>query len=146
MQDVDGSAATTQDEGPKPGAPYRRRGVRIAILVAAIAVLASVVCWRWWTERSERIALGDRGEVTAVVTADCASLTISIDDEVYRSAGSIPLAWRGRSVSGRLHLDERDDAKGDAAASGRFEGAGATVSVSGGRGVFFKPACGIWPE
>lgn len=119
-----------------------------------IAVVGGALGWRWWTDRAQRIELGDRGEVTAEVDPDCMSMTIRVGDEVYRAVSGVPSTWRGREVVGRLHLDENeapqplggDDDETSARATGRFTVDGRTVEVSGGRNVFFHSACGIWPD
>lgn len=131
------------DEAEVNAAMARRRilgGSLMRWLIVGAMLVALGLGYMWWSQRPERF-LGDKGRVVAVVTAECGAMVVDKDDlhfsthavtpsaystdaSALQSSGTIPDAWAGTSVPGRLEVIE---ARADNDMLGQFSADDGTV-------------------
>ena len=138
---------------PSPTAAAGTRGAarpKPWLVGAVLALLAASVGAWWVTRHPDPVAMGDRGQVLAQVSAGCASLEIvsgglrlmAINGASQQPA--IPSVWRGRPILGRLELQRRST---EGVVWGTFTTeAGTRIRVIGARAGQIRPpaTCRAW--
>jgi hypothetical protein len=118
------------------------RPVVIGVLVALLGTAVALAYLRPW---DDRIPLGDKGRVSAVVEDGCMSARIQHDGYVLQNAGEVPRRWKGRTIEGDLVIDAHRGDDAESGVNGTFTADdGASIAVYGGRGYFFTLGCAIW--
>ena len=137
------SDATTDSPTTEDEVAPARRGPRPLVVAVLVLAIAGVLAGTWWSQREPGLELGDRGEALAVVSDQCQSFQIDVDGLYLGDQGEVPRAWRGREVSGRVTLTDRDD---DTVTGVFTSDDGTEVPVGGGRKgeTFFKLGCMMW--
>lgn len=105
---ADALAPTEEAEAVEPPASSRTWWRIGPIGVGALVVLLVIgagLGYRWWADQPER-HLGDHGEVIGRVSQDCRGLWVHVDGLNLGAADrlSLPTAWRGQEVRGRLEV------------------------------------------